>query len=356
MKKWMYDCVLEAPENCRQILQNKDKLVSGLTDIYTSKNYTKIVIAASGSSFNIASCAKYAMEKYLGKKVEVIHSVTYEKYDYRFHEGALVLCLSQGGRSTNTLAALDRAKQCGNDVAALVSEPGSPLEQACEHTFLYGSHEAGKDVFVCRGVPTSTLFLILFALDAGVKTGSCTKEQYKKAVSDLKKAVELMPAVREKADAFYEANKTDLCSMERVMTVGIGPGLGVAQEGALKLEETVGLPSNFYEMEEFLHGPVYEIKKPHSIFLVDVDRESHDRALQIFDAMRQLTDHVYLVSAQASGSRVLTLDTDIDPVLLPLLAVIPFQVIASRICDDTRASGITIYTWRFMQKMATKAR
>ena len=73
MKKWMYDCVLEAPENCRQILQNKDKLVSGLTDIYTSKNYTKIVIAASGSSFNIASCAKYAMEKYLGKKVEVIH-------------------------------------------------------------------------------------------------------------------------------------------------------------------------------------------------------------------------------------------------------------------------------------------
>ena len=99
------------------------------------------------------------------------------------------------------------------------------------------------------------------------------------------------------------------------MTVGIGPGLGVAQEGALKLEETVGLPSNFYEMEEFLHGPVYEIKKPHSIFLVDVDRESHDRALQIFDAM-----------------------------------------IASRICDDTRASGITIYTWRFMQKMATKAK
>lgn len=357
MKKWMYDCVLEAPENCKRILRDKDKLVGSLADLYAAKDYSEIVIAASGSSYNIACCAKYAMEKYLNRKIEIIHSVTYAKYDFRFHENALVICMSQGGRSTNTLAALEKAKECGNDTAALVSEPGSPLEELCEHTYLYGSHEDGKDVFVCRGLPTSTLFLMLFALEAGLRKGTCTKEQYKKGIRDLTAVVDAMEIVREKADRFYEANQADLCRMERVMTAGIGPGLGVAQEGALKLEETVGLPSNCYEMEEFLHGPVYEIKKPHSIFLIDLDEGSHDRALQIFDAAKQLSDHIYLISASAAGnSNILSLEIAADPVFLPILAVIPFQVIASRICDDTRASGITIYTWRFMQKMATKAK
>ena len=39
------------------------------------------------------------------------------------------------------------------------------------------------------------------------------------------------------------------------------PSFGPAIEGALKMEETIGIPSNVYETEEFLHGPVYEIKK-----------------------------------------------------------------------------------------------
>ena len=89
MKKWMYDCVLETPATAEAMFKNKDALVGKLVDLFLAKDYKKIVMVASGSSYNIANCSKYAIQNYLGVKVDLINSVTYAKYDYKFHENAL---------------------------------------------------------------------------------------------------------------------------------------------------------------------------------------------------------------------------------------------------------------------------
>ena len=357
MKKWMYDSVLEAPTNCQEIFDHNKELTEGLVKAYCKKDYSGIVIAASGSSYNIACCAKYAMEEILDTSVEVIYAVTYAEYAYKHHKNKFVICTSQGGRSTNTLAAYNRAKECGNDVAAVISESGTPMQKICKDTFLFGNEKAGKDVFVCRGLPTSILFFDLFAINAAFNKKKITEEQKNEYLAELKKVIDKMNDVRELSDAYYEAHKQEFYKMERIMVTGIGSGQGVAQEGALKLEETAGFPSNWYEMEEFLHGPVYEIKKNHSIFIVDMDEKHHDRAVEISEALHQLTDHVYVISKfNMNSSDAMQINLDVNSMFLPILFVIPFQVFASRICDDTRASGITIYTYRFMQQMATKAK
>ena len=123
MKKWMYDCVLETPATAEAMFKNKEALVGKLVDLFLAKDYKKIVMVASGSSYNIANCSKYAIQTYLGVKVDLINSVTYAKYDYQFHENALVICMSQSGKSTNTIEAVIKAKECGNDVAAISMVP-----------------------------------------------------------------------------------------------------------------------------------------------------------------------------------------------------------------------------------------
>ena len=77
----------------------------------------------------------------------------------------------------------------------------------------------------------------------------------------------------------------------------------------------------------------------------------------LLKSVHQLTDHVYVISKfNMNSADAMQIDLDVNSMFLPILFVIPFQVFASRICDDTRASGITIYTYRFMQQMATKAK
>lgn len=357
MKKWMIDCVMETPETCEHLLKNKESLSNRLAEIFLAKPYKKIVMVASGSSYNIAQCARYAMQAYTGVKVEVLSSITYAHYDYQYHEEALIICMSQSGKSTNTIEAVLKAKECGNDVVAISMVPNSPITKYCDQVLEYGSFGLGEDVFVCRGVPSSTLYFILFALEVGVKTGCYTKENYKKRLKELELLIASMPKIQQNINCFYEEIKEELYSMKRVMTVGIGPSYGPAIEGALKMEETIGIPSNSYESEEFLHGPVYEIKKDHAVFILDMDDEMHDRTTMIYKAVQELTDRAYLITKHdnISGNHVLRLDEPCSHLLLPLIYVMPFQIFSSRICDDLRISAITIYNYRCSQIVKTKA-
>lgn len=356
MYKWMYDCVEEAPAACKRIMKNRESLLNELVELYLSKDYSKVLIVASGSSFNIANCAKYAMEDNLKKRVEVLNSITFAKYDYSYHKDALVLCLSQSGRSTNTIAAVETAKQMNYTTAVVSMIPNSPIARYCDNAYIYGSHDEGKDVFVARGVPTSTLFLILFSLEAGLKSGGLSKDVYKLKIKELDTVIESMVDVRIATDKWYDLNKKDFYSMKRAMVCGIGVSYGVANEGALKIEETIGIPSNVYELEEFLHGPTYEVKKDNAIFLVDLDSKSHDRILTIYKAMHELTDRVYLLtySNEVIGEKVLNINTDPNCLFNPLLFVIPFQILSSRVCDDLNIRAVTIYNHRSSQLLKTK--
>ncbi|MDD4643055.1 MAG: SIS domain-containing protein [Erysipelotrichaceae bacterium] len=356
MNKWMYDCIEEAPSACKRIMKNRESLLNELVELYLSKDYSKVLIVASGSSFNIANCAKYAMEDNLKKRVETVNSITFAKYDYAYHKDAFVLCLSQSGRSTNTIAAVETAKQMNYTTAVVSMIPNSPIARYCDNAYIYGSFDEGKDVFVARGLPTSTLFLILFSIEAGLKAGILSKEVYKTKIKELDSMIDLMINVRSSADKWYDLNKKDFYSMKRAMVCGIGVSYGVANEGALKIEETIGIPSNVYELEEFLHGPTYEVKKDNAIFLIDIDQRSHDRVLTIYKAMHELTDRVYLLtfSNEINGDKVLNINADPNSLFNPLLFVIPFQILASRVCDDLNIRAVTIYNHRSSQLLKTK--
>ena len=86
---------------CKDIIEKKDVLLKGLIDLYLSKEFEEIVFVASGSSYNIANCAKYAIQKFLKVRVTVINSITFAKYENLYFNKALILCLSQSGRSTS---------------------------------------------------------------------------------------------------------------------------------------------------------------------------------------------------------------------------------------------------------------
>lgn len=357
MRKWMIDSIIEAPETCRYLFHNRQQYAYKLAELFLKKEYKEIVMVASGSSYNIAQCARYAIENYLGVRVSCVSPVTFSKYGYRFYEDPLILCLSQSGRSTNTIEAVKKAKELGYDVAAISMRPESPITQYCENILEYGTYAPGDDVFVCRGVPSSTLYFILFALEAGRRKGFYPEEKYQMRMAEIETLIERMPEIRKKSEAFYHLNKEEFYAMKRVMTIGTGPGLGVAMEGALKIEETIGIASNAYETEEFLHGPAYEVKKDHALFIVDIDDTMHTRHMQVFEASKELTDKVYLItkSKEIKGKNIIHISDEICPYILPVLFVIVFQFIASSVCDDLRVAAITIYNHRFSEKIKTKA-
>ena len=355
MSKWMTDCVNEAPDVCAKVLKNRDKVVSKAVDMYVAKPHNKIVLVGSGSSSNIAMSAKYAIEKYMKVKCEVVPPITFCNYDYRFNEDAFIFCMSQSGRSTNTIAAIEKCKECGYDYAGISLSANSPLKNHSDNILEFGSFTGEADCFVCRYFASSVLYFILFALEVGVKLGTYSAEEYKKRIVELEKVVDYMPKVIKATEKFYSDNKHDLHAMRRAMFMGIGYLYGLTNEGCLKFSETTGIPTNGYEVEEYLHGPAYEVKKDHALFFLDGDETMHDRITSIYEASHELTDKVFLITnSNIKGPSVINIPVKCDPAIRPLLYVIPIQLISGKICEDLNIRAITIYNHRVSHKVATK--
>ncbi len=356
MSKWMTDCIDESAGVCKKMLKDRDSIIAKLKELYLKKKYKKIILVGSGSSYNIAMSSKYAMEKFLNVKVETLTPIAFVNYDYKHQEESLIICMSQSGRSTNTIAAIKKAQECGYDVAGISMVPNSPLNHHCENVLEYGSFNGELDCFVCRYFSSSVLYFTLFALETGHELGLVKQEDYKEKMKELKAVVDYLPTAIASAKEFYEENKEAFFSMKRGMALGIGPTFGLTNEACLKMSETTGIPTNGYEIEEYLHGPIYEVKKDTAVFVLDGDPLIHDRTVGIYNASFEVTDRVYLItySRDLAGNNILNFPIDCDPVFRPLIYVIFFQYVPGKMCEDLGIRAITIYNYRASQMVVTK--
>lgn len=353
--KWMIDYVKDAPDVSASMLKRKEEITKDLLDIFLEKEYKGIVLVGSGSSYNIALSSKPAMEKYLKIPVVVMAARTYAFYEYEFFEDYLIVCISQSGRSTNTIDAIKRAQRLKNRVVSLSMIPDSPIENYIDDALTYGSYNGEGDSFVSKGYPTSFLFFVLFSIEVAKVKKYIDQKEYNRIVKQLSSIPDEMVKMREASEKFYEANKESIQNSHRNMFAGVGVGYGLTQEACLKFSETTGIPTNGYELEEFLHGPNFEVKKDHSIYVFDLDNISSTLAYGVYESSKLLTNNVFLITDKnIKGDQVLSFETNVDDVFKPMLFVIPVQVIPSRICSDLNVRAITIYNHRASKIVKTK--
>lgn len=350
IKHW----VLETPKYCAAMLKEKTLLIKGLQEVYLKKNYKTILMVASGSSFNIANSVKWILQDWLDIKVEVVTPMTFSVLFHKREEDTLVICMSQSGKSTNTIKSVQTAKKIGYDVVVLCANPEGPIRSCCENVFSYG---AGiDDYYVAKGFPTSVLFFILFALETGLSKKTIDKQLYDNTCKQLALLLKELPVYHAEVLRFYEKYKTDFINMKRVMITGIGGTYGNAMEGALKLTETIGIPSNGYETEEFLHGPYYEINKDYAVFIFDTEPKMHTRNVSIFREIQRLTDKVFLLTSfdDIAADRVLKFGIDVAPGLLALAGPVLFQIISNNVCEELDILCINMEHYRVTQNLSTK--
>ena len=123
-----------------------------------------------------------------------------------------------------------------------------------------------------------------------------------------------------------------------VFFLGRQTGLPTALEGALKLREIAYIPCEAYPAAEMKHGPIALIEEGTPVIVVATDPDAQEKILSSIEEVR------------ARGARVLAIARDVDellqhqvddviyvpatqPLLQPLLDVVPLQLLAHRIAQ-----------------------
>jgi glucosamine--fructose-6-phosphate aminotransferase (isomerizing) len=158
-------------------------------------------------------------------------------------DGVLVLAISQSGSSPDLVHFAEVARRRGAFVVGLVNTSGSPLARACE---LVIPLCAGDE----HGIAATKSFLL-----AGLA--------FVQIAARWSRRPELVDAVARAPEAFAAAAALDwstglapLVTATSAYVIGRGPGLGAAQELALKLKETCRLHAEAFSSAEVRHGPI----------------------------------------------------------------------------------------------------
>ena len=205
---------------------------------------TAVLTLARGSSDHAATVAKYLIETRLGLPVSSGAPSVSSVYGVQPQlAGMLCLAISQSGRSPDLLAAVTAAKAGGAATIALVNDAASPLAEIADDVLPL---HAGPELSVAA--TKSYIATLAALLDL---TAAWTAD------AELEAALDNAPALLEHSWSLdWSPLVGGLRSARGLYVLGRGPGLGVAQEAALKFKETCGLHAEAFSVAEVRHGPM----------------------------------------------------------------------------------------------------
>ena len=286
-----------------------------------------VVTVARGSSDHAAAYLAYLVMSHTGQLVTSLPMSLLTLYRAPLaSNGLLAITVSQSGRSVDLIEPMQIFKAAGATTVALVNDAASPLAQAVGWCMpLHAGAEksvAATKSFICSLVASARLCAHWPLGNHG----------------DLLQALQDLPQALEHAcTQDWSSAVAVLSRAERLMVIGRGPGLAIAQEAALKFKETCGIQAEAFSSAEVKHGPM-ALVSPNYPMLVFAPRGPAQAGLIALAAeMRARGAHVLLAAPSDVAERQLTLSTAPHPDLDPITAIQSFYLLVEAV---SRARGL----------------
>lgn len=266
-----------------------------------------VYMVGRGTSDHAGVFARYLIEVELGVVVAAAAPSVASLFSRQLKlKKALVLLISQSGRSEDLLAQGRAAKQSGALVVALVNDISSPLAALADYAIplLAGPEKAvaATKSYLC----TLSALLQLVA--------------HWKQDEELLDALENLPAaLQQVVDQPAQLNADHIKTLRHCVVLGRAFGYAIFREIALKIKEVCGIQAEAFSSAEFLHGPISLLNQPLTLLNVQLNDESSE------------AHQAQIAEVKKRGGVVLTLALNavqqtIHPRLQPLLLMQRFYL------------------------------
>lgn len=293
----------------------------------------QIVITACGTSWHAALVGEYLFEELAHIPVEVEYSSEFRYRNAPIEKNTLVLVITQSGETADTLASLREARRRGHKVLSICNVVGSTIAREADGgIYLHAGPEIG--VASTKAFTSQVTVLTLLALFMGrIRMLSNNRG------AQIIRALEAVPAQMESILAQDEAIKKialKYATAEDFFFLGRQYNFPVALEGALKLKEISYIHAEGYPAAEMKHGPIAMIdEKTPTVFLLPSDG-LYEKTFSNLQEIKARKGPIITFATEGNESiankveDVIYLPATLEP-LVPLLAVIPLQLLAYHI-------------------------
>lgn len=292
----------------------------------------KVVVVACGSSYHAGMVAKYAIERWARVPTEVDIASEHRYRDPVLDDRTLIVGVSQSGETLDTLEALRAGRRSGARALAVSNVVHSQMAREADGAvYTRAGPEVGVASTKCH--LTQVVALELLALALAQWRGTMSAPAITAVVDELHE----LPAKVEDALARakdVEAVAAHLAGARDFFFLGRHVGYPVAMEGALKLKEISYLRAEGYPAGELKHGPIALIEPGTVVVAVVTGGPVRDKVLTNMAEVASRGATVVAVvedgdtQAAAAADHVLWSPRVVEPLLSPVVAVVPLQLLA----------------------------
>jgi len=300
-----------------------------------------IVIAARGTSDHAAIYAQYVLGARNGLPVALAAPSLASLYGTppRLHN-ALVLGISQSGRSPDVVAVLEDARRQGALTVGITNDPTSELAAAGDHIVQL---EAGPE----RAIAATKTYLAEIAVIAMLSSALAGDATSRAELHALPVALRAALLAEDTVERLADAYATE----DRCVVLGRGFHYATAREWALKLKELAYVLADPYSAADFQHGPIALVQDGFPVLAVATTGPTLPGMVELLRRLRDARARLFVLSddpaALVLGDGV-PLPVGVPEWLAPLVAIIPAQLFAYHLA---RTRGLDPETPRNLSKV-----
>lgn len=354
---YMLKEIFEQPTAIRETIGSRLKLGEpcNFSDINITKEYlstiNKIFIIACGTAMHAGLTGKKFIENLCNIPVEVDIASEFRYRNPIIDEKTLCIFISQSGETADTIAALKLSKSKGAKTLAVSNVIGSSITREADYTIY--TH-AGPEIAVAstKAYTSQVVLLGILAIHFAEileSTDSETLENLKKDIFDLPKKIETSLKTSDEVKKFAKK----ISKEKDVFFIGRGSDYNVALEGSLKLKEISYIHSEAYASGELKHGPIALIEKGITVISILTDKNLLEKSISNIEEVITRGAKTFIVTNQdienSNFDNVVKIE-DTNPLLSPILSVIPLQLLAYYISKD---KGLDVDKPRNLAKSVT---
>lgn len=327
--------IMEQPEVINETisprLKDNELVIDGIifSEEYL-KNLNKICIVACGSAYHVGCVAKYVMEKFIGKAVEVDLA---SEFRYRcpiVDKNTLVIIISQSGETADSIAALREAKRLGARVLSIVNVVGSTISNESDDV-LYTY--AGPEIAVATTKAYSTQLIIIYILSLYISRviGKIVGKDYNLIIDNIKEISNKVQNILDKK-SYISSIADKYHNYEKAFFIGRNLDYAVCMEGSLKLKEISYICSEAYAAGELKHGTISLVDNSTLVVAVATQEELFDKIISNIREVKSRGAKVLTITTEESSKKFSKVSDDIISIpntisdLMPSLSVIPLQL------------------------------
>ncbi|MFZ2352636.1 glutamine--fructose-6-phosphate transaminase (isomerizing) [Paucilactobacillus nenjiangensis] len=328
---YMLKEVDEQPAVMRKIVQTYlDEKGSPVIDqkmLETIKQSDRIYIIGAGTSYHAGLVGAKMFEKLTGIPTEVHISSEFAYDQPIMSEKPFFIFLTQSGETADSREVLVNVKKQGWPSLTITNVPKSTLSREANFTMLL---YAGPEI----AVASTKAYTAQVAVEAVLAKGIGEYLQHQEALDfDLKQQLSLvavgMQAIVDSKEKLESVASRYLATPRNAFYIGRGTDWSVALEAALKLKEISYVQAEGFASGELKHGTIALIESQTPVIgIITQDRTAGLTRSNLQEVISRGASVITIATKHLSQTDDTIVLPDVDPLLTPLLSVVPAQLLA----------------------------